>query len=146
MTEAIERFMGQLVGIEPEQARQMRLVWEMAEAEPRRAAWQQATAALKADGRGRELDELRDAINAWAGDKGFNFVDLYGGGSAEKTRNEARLAAVPAIMDAGLLAIAGEYLDQDQRYLLAKPFRTGTGGATGRPARPGRTSRRSAGR
>lgn len=146
MTETIERFLARLVSIEPEQARQMRLAWEMEDPAPRKAAWVAATTALKAVGRGGEVDELREAVNAWAGDRAFNFVDLYGGGSPEKLRNEARTAAVPAVMDAGLLAIAGDLLDQDQRYVLGKPFRSGMTGETGRPRRPGRTMRRSPGR
>src|SRR4051794_23038270 len=118
MTDVMERFLAQLVGIGPEQARQMRLVWEMEDAAPRKTAWAAASAGLKAAGRGREIDELRDAVNAWAGDKAFNFQDLYGGGSPERTRQEARLGALPAVMDAGLAAIATDFLDQDQRYLL----------------------------
>jgi hypothetical protein len=146
MTEMIERFQAQLVGIEPEQARQMRLAWDTEDAAPRKAAWATATAALRAAGRGGELDELREAVNGWAGDKAFNFQDLYGGGSPERTRQEARVAALPAVMDAGLAAIAADFLDVDQRYLLTKPYRTGVTGEAGRPRRPGRTMRRPAGR
>lgn len=146
MRDVIERFLAQLVSIEPEQARQMRLVWEMEDAAPRKTAWATASAELKAAGRGREIDELRDAVNAWAGDKAFNFQDLYGGGSPERTRQEARLAALPAVMDAGLAAIATDFLDQDQRYLLTKPYRTGLAGDAGRPRRAARTTRRPAGR
>ena len=146
MTDTIERFQAQLVGIEPEQARQMRLAWDMEDPAPRKAAWIAATAAMRAAGRAGELDELRDAVNAWAGDKAFNFQDLYGGGSPERTRQEARLAALPAVMDAGLATIAADVLDQDQRYLLLKPYRNGVSGEAGRPRRAGRTTRRPAGR
>lgn len=146
MTEMIERFQAQLVSIEPEQARQMRLAWDMEDPAPRKAAWVAATAGLRADGRGGEVEELREVVNAWAGDKAFNFQDLYGGGSPERTRQEARIAALPAVMDAGLAVIAGEFLDVDQRYLLTKPYRTGLTGEAGRPRRPGRTARRPAGR
>ena len=145
MTDAIERFLAQLVAIEPEQARQMRLAWETEDPAPRRAAWASATAALRAAGRGSEIDALRDAVNRWAGDKAFNFQDLHGGGSPERTRQEARLAALPAVMDAGLAGIAGPLLDQDQRYLLLKPYRAGVGGGGGR-LRAGRTARRPASR
>ena len=95
MTDVMKRFQAQLAGIEPEQARQMRLAWDTEDPAPRKAAWAAATAALRATGRAGELDELRDAVNAWAGDKAFNFQDLYGGGSPERTRQEARLAALP---------------------------------------------------
>lgn len=146
MTETITRFQAQLVSIEPEQARQMRLAWDTEDPAPRKVAWGAATVALRSVGRGGEIDELRGVVNAWAGDKAFNFQDLYGGGSPERTRQEARVAALPAVMDAGLAAIAGEFLDVDQRYLLTKPYRTGLTGEAGRPRRPGRTARRPAGR
>ena len=146
MTETIDRFMEQLTSIEAEQARQMRLIWDMEDPAPRKQAWLTATAGLKAARRSNELDELREAVNEWAGDRAFNFQDLYGGGSPEKTRQEARVAALPAIMDAGLLAIAGEFLDQDQRYVLAKPYRTGLTGAIGRSRQALRSARRPAAR
>jgi hypothetical protein len=146
MTQAIERFKSQLASIEAEQARQMRLAWEMEDPRPRKAAWAAATAALRGAGRADELDELREAVNAWAGDKAFNFVDLYGGGSPERTRQEARLGALPAVMDAGLAAIAGDLLDQDQRYALGKPYRAGLTGVTGRHRAASRTGLRPAAR
>jgi hypothetical protein len=141
MTERIEAYLTQLESIEPEQARAMRLAWDTDDPGPRQAAWAAATAALKAAGRGAELDELREALTTWAGDRAFNFADLYGGGSSERTRQEARIAALPAVMDAGLLAIAGDLLDQDQRYALAKPFRAGVTGTIGRPRRAARRTR-----
>ena len=49
-------------------------------------------------------------------------------------------------MDAGLATIAADVLDQDQRYLLMKPYRNGVSGDAGRPRRAGRATRRSAGR
>ena len=146
MTETIDRFMEQLTSIEAEQARQMRLIWDMEDPAPRKAVWATATAGLKGARRGGELDELREAVNSWAGDRAFNFQDLYGGGSPEKTRQEARVAALPAVMDAGLLAIAGEFLDQDQRYVLAKPYRTGLTGSVGRSRQALRSTRRPAAR
>jgi hypothetical protein len=135
MTEQIEAYMAQLESIEPEQARAMRLAWDTDDPGPRQEAWATATAALKAAGRGAELDELREAITTWAGDRAFNFVDLYGGGSSERSRQEARIAALPPVMDAGLLAIAGDLLDQDQRYALVRPFRAAMTGTLGRPRR-----------
>lgn len=146
MTETIERFLAQLVTIEPEQARQMRVAWDAEDPEPRRAVWGVATDALRAAGRAKELDELRAGVNAWAGDKAFNIMDAVGGDSAERTRQEVRYRALPAVMDAGLATIAGELLDVDQRYLLLKPFRAGVSGEAGRPRRSGRSLRRSPGR
>lgn len=146
MTETIERFLAQLAGIEPEQARRMRIAWDMEDPAPRKAAWSAATDALRADGRSAELDALREGVNTWAGDKAFNFVDAYGGGSPERTRQEARYAALPAVMDAGLATIAGDALDQDQRYALTKPYRSGLTGDSGRPRRAGRPQRHPPGR
>lgn len=146
MTETIERFVAQLVTIEPEQARQMRVAWDAEDPEPRKAAWLIATDGLKAAGRSGELDELRAGVNAWAGDKAFNIMDAVGGDSAERSRQEARYRALPAVMDAGLATIAADLLDVDQRYLLLKPFRAGFSGEVGRPRRSGRPVRRSPGR
>lgn len=142
----IERFLARLASIEPEQARRMRIAWDMEDPAPRKAAWAAATAALRADGRGGELDALRDGVNTWAGDKAFNIVDAYGGGSLERTRQEARFAALPAVMDAGLASIAADVLDQDQRYALTKPYRSGLSGDAGRPRRAARPAQRPTGR
>ncbi|MFO1540282.1 MAG: hypothetical protein ACKOTZ_07530 [Chloroflexota bacterium] len=140
----VDAFLARIVGIGPDQARAMRLAWDLEPGAPRKIAWARATAALRDAGRDADLDALRDAVNAWAGDKAFDFVDLYGGGSTERTRQEARIAALPAVMDAGLVAIAGDLLDQDTRYLLQKPFRAGlTGEARRAPGR--RPVRRRAG-
>jgi hypothetical protein len=146
MTETIERFLAQLATIEPEQARQMRVAWDAEDPEPRKAVWMGATDALKAAGRARELDELRAGVNAWAGDKAFNFIDAVGGDSSERTRQEARYRALPPVMDAGLAAVAADLLDVDQRYLLQKPYRAGVSGEAGRPRHSGRSPRRSPGR
>ena len=146
MTPTIERYLAQLVTIEPEQARQMRVAWDAEDPDERKAVWGLASGALKAAGRGRELDELRDGVNAWAGDKAFNFLDVAGGDSSERTRQEARLQALPPVMDAGLATIAADLLDVDQRYLLMKPYRAGVTGEVGRPRRGGRAMRRSPGR
>lgn len=146
MTEIIERFLAQLVTIEPEQARQMRVAWDAEDPEPRKAVWGVATDALKAAGRAKELEELRAGVNAWAGDKAFNFMDAVGGDSTERTRQEARYRALPPVMDAGLAMLAADVLDVDQRYLLLKPFRAGVSGEVGRPRRSGRAMRRSPGR
>lgn len=146
MTETIERFLAQLVTIEPEQARQMRVAWDAEDPEPRKAVWGVTTDALKAAGRAKELEELRAGVNAWAGDKVFNLMDAVGGDSTERTRQEARYQALPPVMDAGLAMVAADMLDVDQRYLLLKPFRAGVSGEVGRPRRSGRPMRRSPGR
>lgn len=140
MDDPIDAFLGRIVAVNPDQARAMRVAWDLEPAAARKIAWARATVALREAGRSADLDRLREAVNAWAGDKAFDFVDLYGGGSSERTRQEARFAALPAVMDAGLLAIAGDLLDQDARYLLGKPFRVGmTGEARRVPGRrPGR--------
>jgi hypothetical protein len=143
MTANVERFLAQLAIIEPEQARQMRMTWDMEDPEPRKAAWTKAGAALKAAGRGAEIEELRDGVNSWAGDKAWNIMDQFGGGSPERARQEARRAALPPVMDAGLATIAADLLDQDERYALTKPFRTGLSGESGRARRSGRSVRRS---
>ncbi len=146
MTDTIERFVAQLTTIEPEQARQMRVAWDAEDPEPRKLVWALATDGLKAQGRARELDALRAGVNEWAGDKAFNFLDVAGGDSSERSRQEARYQALPPVMDAGLATVAADLLDVDQRYLLMKPFRAGLSGEVGRPRRSGRPMRRSPGR
>jgi hypothetical protein len=147
MTPVTQRFLAQLVTVDPEQARAMRMAWDLEDPGPRRAAWAAATVAMRAAGREWELDDLREAVNTWAGDRAFNFVDLYGGGSPERTRQEARFAALPPVMDAGLALVAADLLDQDQRYALAKPFRAGmTGASRRRRAGAGPGGRRAPGR
>ncbi len=144
MTPTIERFLARIATIEPEQARQMRVAWDAEDPEPRRTAWTVASERLRAAGRHAELDELRAAVNEWAGDKAFNFVDAVGGGSPEQIRQQARYQALPPVMDAGLASVAGDLLDQDQRYLLLKPMRAGMSGEAGRPRASGRSVRRPA--
>ncbi|MFN8619759.1 MAG: hypothetical protein U0869_03295 [Chloroflexota bacterium] len=143
MNPAVKRFLDQLKLVEQEQAREMRQAWDVAPVEPRKAAWAKATAALKAAGRSDELDELREGVNTWAGDIAWNIIDQFGGHSPERARQDARKRAVPPVMDAGLAAITTDLLDQDERYLLTKPFRAALAGEAGRPRHSARSIRRS---
>lgn len=55
----------------------MRVAWDVDDPDERKAVWALASGALKAAGRGRELEELRDGVNAWLEDKAFNFLTLW---------------------------------------------------------------------
>ena len=139
MSEIVDRYVARIAAIEPEQARRMRLEWEMEDPAPRKAAWAAASAALRDAGREDDLAALRDAVNGWAGDSATRSMEAYWGGSRERDRYDARTAALPPVMDAGLAAIAGDLLDVDARWALEKPFRAGMTGETRRgPVRRGR--------
>jgi hypothetical protein len=142
-TTALDRFILDLKTLEPEQLRVMRQAWDDADAGPRREAWKVATAALERAGRRGELDALRGKLTTWANDTGV-FASVQYGGTREKDRVEARVAALPPVMDAGLAAVAGNLLDQDQRYALTKPWRSAVSGQWSRPLSRS-TMRRSAG-
>jgi hypothetical protein len=102
-----------------------------------------ATAALSGAGRSAELDKLRGTLTTWANDT-TAFAGVQYGGTREKDRVEARVAALPPVLDAGLAALAGNLLDQDQRYALTKPWRSAVSGQWSRPMSRS-TPRRSSG-
>jgi hypothetical protein len=141
-----ERFLAQLAAVDAEQARAMRLAWDLEDPAPREATWQAAMAALRAAGRSSEVDRLRDDVNAWVGGTGSSVLDLVAAHSDAREAQHARAGALPPVLDAGLAAIAGDVLDQDQRYALMKPWQAGLTGQTGRPRRVGRRPRASVGR
>ena len=129
---ALDRFLVELKTLEPHQARVMRQAWDDGDQITRRQAWRVATAALERTGRSGELDKLRAKVTTWANDT-TAFAGVQYGGTREKDRVEARVAALPPVMDAGLAAIAGGLLDQDQRYELTKPWRSAIAGQWSRP-------------
>lgn len=139
MSDELDDFIARIVSIEPEQARRMRLAWEMADPAPRRDAWAAATQLLRDAGRERELDDLRAAVNEWAGDSATASMDNYWGGNRELDRVQTRRNAMPPVLDAGLAAITRTLLDIDTRWVLEQPFRAGISGETRRgPVRRGR--------
>ena len=75
---------------------------------------------------------MRGKLTTWANDTGV-FASVQYGGTREKDRVEARVAALPPVMDAGLAALSGSLLDQDQRYALTKPWRSAVSGQWSRP-------------
>lgn len=128
MDDRLDELIARLDTVEAEQARRMRVAWEMEDAGRRRDAWARARDALAAAGREGEIIRIREVANRWAGDRAFDINDLYGGGSREGTRGDARRLALPAVMDHLLATVAADLLDVDDRYLLSKPFRTGLTG------------------
>ena len=135
---ALARFFAALDGVEPLQAHVMRQVWDEEDVVARREAWQEGQAALRRAGRVRELDAVRGRVAAWGNETtAFAAVLVQSGqpGTQEKDRMAARHAALPAVMDAALAILAGDDLDQDQRYALTKPWRAALSGSWARPAR-----------
>jgi hypothetical protein len=139
MSDDLDAFLARIATIEPEQARRMRLAWEMADPAPRREAWAAATERLREAGREDELAALRAAVNEWAGDSATASMDNYWGGNRELDRVQTRRNAMPPVLDAGLATIARTLLDVDTRWILEQPFRAGITGETRRgPVRRGR--------
>lgn len=135
-TSPIDRFLDALPRIEPDQLRRMRQAWDLADAGARQETWKRATRALKAAGREQELDDVREAVSRWVGDAapGVNsLVTMLR--QTERDDSAARVGALPAILDAALAIVAVDLLDQDQRYALAKPWRTGISGEWSRSRR-----------
>ncbi len=133
----LERFLDDLKRVEPDQLRRMREAWDSSDPATREEAWRLVTRALKRDGRQRQLDQARDAVSRWVGDNAPGITTLlYAPGSdTDKERTEARVASVPAVLDAVLAIVAADILDQDQRYALSKPWRSGFAGEWSRPLR-----------
>ena len=131
----IDQFLDDLQLIEPAQLQRMRQAWEAGDTLERQEAWRVGQDALRSAGRAGALDRTRSVVSDWANDSAWTLNSLYGGAGREQTRVSARLAALPAILDAALAILAGDALDQDQRYALTKPWRAGISGEWSRPRR-----------
>ena len=103
----------------------LRSVWETEDATAREEAWTMVKAALRTTKRDRMLDDARDRIAAWVNNyppRG-TFPDATGQMSLSgMDQASIRKQAFPPMLDAVAATIADDGLDQDQRWVLLKPY------------------------
>ena len=103
----------------------LRSVWETEDATAREEAWTMVKAALRTTKRDRMLDDARDRIAAWVNNyppRG-TFPDATDQMSLSgMDQASIRKQALPPMLDAVAATIADDGLDQDQRWVLLKPY------------------------
>ena len=103
----------------------LRSVWEGEDATAREEAWTMVKVALRRTKRDRMLDDARDRIAAWVNNyppRG-TFPDATGTMSLSgMDQASIRKQAFPPMLDAVAATIADDGLDQDQRWVLLKPY------------------------
>ena len=103
----------------------LRSVWEGEDATAREEAWTMVKVALRRTKRDRMLDDARDRIAAWVNNyppRG-TFPDATGTMSLSgMDQASIRKQAFPPMLDAVAATIADDGLDQDQRWVLFKPY------------------------
>ena len=103
----------------------LRSVWETEDATAREEAWTMVKAALRTTKRDRMLDDARDRIAAWVNNyppRG-TFPDATGQMSLSgMDQASIRKQAFPPMLDAVAATIADDGLDQDERWVLLKPY------------------------
>ena len=100
----------------------------------REDAWKRAGGELKRLGRADELERVRSSVSRWVSGESSGLREVFAAGSVgDGDDPQARLAAMPPIMDAALAIVAADLLDQDERYALSKPWRSALYGQAERP-------------
>jgi hypothetical protein len=89
-----------------------------ADVEALTAARATATAAAKELGLGEELDRLQGSILQWAGSTIFQNAAYPFAGLSDRMLREARIAAVPALVDAAVALLLDAGISDEQRELL----------------------------
>jgi hypothetical protein len=88
-----------------------------------------AAAATAADEQGltEELDRLQGSIVQWAGSSIFQNAAYPFAGMSDRMLREARMAAVPALVDAATALLLEDALGDDDRALLLDPVAAAVG-------------------
>jgi hypothetical protein len=89
-----------------------------ADVEARTAARDAATTTAKELGLGEELDRLQGSILQWAGSTIFQNAAYPFAGLSDRMLREARIAAVPALVDAAVALLLDAGISDEQRALL----------------------------
>jgi hypothetical protein len=124
INKAIDELMWHLVQLDAMTLRQIRLSWDVEDAESRRQAWVTVRDALKRTGREQLMDETRDRVRRWMGDVpvmrgAYNMLGLPG---MDEDLPAAKADTAAAVLDAAAVAIVGEFLSEDERDVLQSPF------------------------
>ncbi len=125
INKALDELMWQAVQLDTTAMRKIRSTWDAEDEEARHLAWIDVRDALKRSGRETLMDETRERVMRWQGDKPplRGMFHILGLPKMENDLPAAKASAAPAILDAAAVAIVGEFLSEDERDILQGPFR-----------------------
>jgi len=125
INKALDELMWQTVKLDTTQMREIRATWDAGDAEARRQAWMVVRDALAKSHRDRLMDETRERVMRWQGDRPplRGMFHALGLPKMETDLPATKASAAPAILDAAAVAIVGEFLSEEEREILEGPFR-----------------------
>jgi len=125
INKALDELMWTTVKLDTRQMREIRATWDAGDVDARHAAWVTVREALKRSGRERLMDETRDRVMRWQGDRPplRGMFSVLGLPKMENDLPDVKTAAAPAVLDAAAVTIVGEFLSDDEREILEGPFR-----------------------
>jgi hypothetical protein len=125
INKALDELMWNVVKLDTTAIRRIRETWDAGDGNARKRAWVAVRDALKQSGREQLMDETRERVMRWQGDKPplRGMFSALGLPKMEADLPQLKANAAPAVLDAGAVAIVGEFLTPEEREILEAPVR-----------------------
>jgi hypothetical protein len=127
LADEVDALLDRLGGLDDGDVRALGGLWAREDAKTRERGWRTAKAAIRRRGVEDLLDEAREAVRGWASPTGADYPGFQVEVAMPSTHLEPRRAAVPAVLDAVVGALARDELPDDEYEALSRPWATVAG-------------------